>query len=201
MVGFFISVQMKYAISFKQNNHKLLPFKTTKRAFLIIIFVFLFELFLFPTTTVLANTTENNKQGNTDQENILPEMPEIPEITEEEPKIIENNLPDTEEWRTIRSGYYTITAYNSEVGQCDNTPCITANGFNLCEHGIEDSVATNALPFGTKIRIPELFGDKVFVVRDRMNKRYTNRFDIWMKNKIDAKKFGLRVAKIEILEP
>jgi len=43
--------------------------------------------------------------------------------------------------------------------------------------------------------------DGVYVVMDKMNKRYTNRFDIWMKNKNDAKKFGLKVTKIEILEP
>jgi 3D (Asp-Asp-Asp) domain-containing protein len=94
-----------------------------------------------------------------------------------------------------------MTAYNSEAAQCDSSPCITANGFNLCEHGIEDSVAANFLKFGTKIRIPELFGDKVFIVRDRMNSRYQNRVDIWMKEKQDALNFGIKYAKIEILEP
>ncbi|PLX21495.1 hypothetical protein C0584_02390 [Candidatus Parcubacteria bacterium] len=96
--------------------------------------------------------------------------------------------------------YTTITAYNSLEGQTDSTPCITANGFDVCKHATEDTVAANFLKFGTKIRIPELFGDRVFVVRDRMNKRYTNRIDVWMINKEDAKKLGKRLAKIEVLE-
>ncbi len=84
----------------------------------------------------------------------------------------------------------TVTAYNSEVGQCDSTPCITANGFNVCEHGIEDVIATNILPFGTKVMFPELFGDKIFTVQDRMNAKYTYRADIWMINHSDAIQFG-----------
>lgn len=94
----------------------------------------------------------------------------------------------------------TVTAYNSEPGQTDDTPCFTANNFNLCEHGIEDSVAINSLPFGTKLRIPEVFGDRVFVVRDRTNARYRNRLDIWMKERSDAIKFGIQRLDIEILK-
>src|SRR3989339_658118 len=55
-----------------------------------------------------------------------------------------------------------ITAYSSTVDQCDSTPCITANGYNLCENNKENVIATNFLPFGTKIRIPKQFGDRVF---------------------------------------
>ena len=86
------------------------------------------------------------------------------------------------------------------AGQSDATPCITANGFNLCKHGIEDSIAANFLKFGTKVRIPDLFGDRVFVVRDRMNRRYTDRVDIWMKSYDNARDFGLKYAKIEVLQ-
>jgi 3D (Asp-Asp-Asp) domain-containing protein len=94
----------------------------------------------------------------------------------------------------------SLTAYNSEPGQTDNDPCTTANGFNLCKHGLEDSVAANFLPFGTKIMIPSLFGDRIFVVRDRMNKRFSNRVDVWMLKRGDAIKFGVRQAQIVILE-
>lgn len=93
-----------------------------------------------------------------------------------------------------------MTAYNSEVAQTDDTPCITANGFNVCEHGIEDTIAANFLPMGTKVRIPDLFGDRIFIVRDRMNARYPDRVDIWMKHRTDAINFGVKVAKIEVLE-
>jgi 3D (Asp-Asp-Asp) domain-containing protein len=94
---------------------------------------------------------------------------------------------------------YVITAYNSDVAQCDSTPCITANGFNVCQHGIEDTVAANFLPMGTQIRIPALFGNRIFVVRDRMAKRHQARVDVWMKEYHDAKQFGVRTATIEIV--
>lgn len=102
--------------------------------------------------------------------------------------------------KVIRTSVHPMTAYNSEPGQTDNSPCITANGFNVCEHGIEDTIAANFLKFGTKVMIPELFGDRVFIVRDRMNKRYTDRVDIWMKDYDDAIKFGLRTATIQVIE-
>ncbi|OGF27868.1 hypothetical protein A2477_01575 [Candidatus Falkowbacteria bacterium RIFOXYC2_FULL_47_12] len=96
-------------------------------------------------------------------------------------------------------GVRTITSYNSEAGQTDDSPCITANGFNVCEHGIEDTIAANFLKFGTKVRMPALFGDRVFMVRDRMNERYSDRVDVWMVNKADSKAFGVRRAEIQVL--
>jgi 3D (Asp-Asp-Asp) domain-containing protein len=94
-----------------------------------------------------------------------------------------------------------LTAYNSEVGQTDDSPCLTANGFNVCKNGKEDTVAVNGMKFGTRVRFPELFGERVFVVRDRMNSRYdSGRADVWMISKADAKKFGVKVAKMEVLE-
>ncbi len=160
------------------------------------IFVLIFEVFLFPAPTFAAN----NADGSTTSvnEDIL--------LTDKKGMIsdeaaFENNLPANIDTKIKGTTYRTITAYNSEVGQCDSTPCITANGFNVCEYGIEDTIAANWLKFGTKVRIPELFGDRVFVVRDRMNKKHADRVDVWMKEKIDAKKFGVKLAKIEILEP
>ena len=110
-------------------------------------------------------------------------------------------MPENDVWQAKHMSDHTITAYNSEVGQCDDSPCITANNFNVCDHGIEDTIAANFLTFGTKVRIPELFGDRVFIVRDRMNKRYPSRVDIWMLEKQSAIQFGIRYMKIEVLEP
>ena len=111
-----------------------------------------------------------------------------------------NTFPELEENEVKNTLRFTITAYNSEVGQCDATPCITANGFDLCKHGVEDSIATNDLPFGTKVKIPDYFGDRVFVVRDRMNKRYSDRIDVWMLEKKEARTFGVKHATIQVLE-
>jgi len=98
-----------------------------------------------------------------------------------------------------RSFYTTVTAYSSTVEQTDSTPCITANGFNLCEHDRENVVAANSLPFGAKIRIPEYFGKRIFTVQDRMHHRFSNRIDVWMKERDDALEFGRRNLKIEIV--
>jgi 3D (Asp-Asp-Asp) domain-containing protein len=113
-----------------------------------------------------------------------------------------NRLPAIpgREIKVIRESSHTITAYNSEAAQTDDSPCITANGFNVCQHGEEDTIAANFLPFGAKVKIPELFGDRVFVVRDRMNKRHASRVDIWMKDRQSAVKFGVKIAKIQVIE-
>ena len=112
---------------------------------------------------------------------------------------IQGKLPEIGERKPYRKIKVTITAYNSLPAQTDSTPCITANGFNVCEHGLEDTIAANFLPFGTKVRIPELFGDRIFIVRDRMNPRYSyGRLDVWMKGYGVAKKFGVKYTDIEI---
>ena len=88
----------------------------------------------------------------------------------------------------------TATAYNSEVGQCDDTPFITASGTTV-RPGV---IAANFLPIGTLIKIPEYFGDQVFTVEDRMNPRYDKRIDIWMAEHSDARAFGVKSVAIEI---
>ena len=99
-----------------------------------------------------------------------------------------------------REMYVPSTAYSSTVDQCDSTPCITADGYNVCAAGKENVLAANFLPFGTKVMIPELFGDRVFTVHDRMNSRYTYRVDVWMISRADAIQYGLKTIKIQIVE-
>lgn len=90
-----------------------------------------------------------------------------------------------------------VTAYSSTPDQTDSTPFITASGKPVAEN----IVANNMLPFGTKIRIPELYGDKVFIVGDRMNKRMGDyRFDLWMTSRSLALNFGVKTTEVEILE-
>ena len=90
----------------------------------------------------------------------------------------------------------TVTAYSSSPDETDDTPFITAANTRTRD-GV---VATNAFPFGTKMRIPDHFGDKEFVVEDRMHRRYPNRLDVWFPTKAQALQFGIREAKIEIVE-
>ncbi len=93
-----------------------------------------------------------------------------------------------------------ISAYNAVPEQTDDTPCITANGFNLCEAEEENVVAANFIKLGARIKIPELYGDKEFIVVDRMNPRYTYKVDIWKKEIATAKKFGIQIARIEVYD-
>ena len=169
----------------KMRNHwRIVPLKLAKKLATSLIFILLFEFSLVP-APVSANGNSNDGFFG---------------LASAEEEV--NNLPVNEDkdLKVTRSSYHPMTAYNSEPGQTDDSPCITANGFDVCKHGKEDTIAANFLKFGTKVRIPELFGDRVFVVRDRMNSRYTDRIDVWMVNRSDALKFGKRVAKIEIVE-
>lgn len=84
----------------------------------------------------------------------------------------------------------SMTAYNSLPEQTDSNPFETAMG-TTTRHGI---VAMNGIPLGTYIKIPELYGDEIFIVEDRMNARYTNRVDVWMENYSDARQFGVKSA-------
>jgi 3D (Asp-Asp-Asp) domain-containing protein len=104
-----------------------------------------------------------------------------------------NRLPETK----IMKVY--VTAYSSTVAETDDTPCIAASGYNLCEHDFENVVACNFLPFGSKIRFPALDPDKVYTVVDRMHERFNSRIDIWKKSTDDAKHFGVKYLTVEIL--
>lgn len=87
------------------------------------------------------------------------------------------------------------TAYSSTHDQTDSTPFITASG----THVREGVIAANFLPIGTVVKIPELFGDKTFVVEDRMHSRYFYQIDIWFPTRGEAKEFGIKKIKIEIV--
>ncbi len=88
-----------------------------------------------------------------------------------------------------------VTAYSSSEDETDSTPFITASGTRVRD-GV---VASNFFGFGTKVRIPRLFGDKVFVIEDRMHERYQDRIDIWMPSKWHALRFGKQIAEVEIV--
>ncbi|MBU4204979.1 3D domain-containing protein [Patescibacteria group bacterium] len=89
-----------------------------------------------------------------------------------------------------------ITAYSSTIAETDSTPFITASGA-MVEDGI---VANNLLPFGSRIRVPELYGNKIFIVEDRMSLKKGNyHLDIWFSDTGEAKKFGSELAYVEIL--
>jgi 3D (Asp-Asp-Asp) domain-containing protein len=89
-----------------------------------------------------------------------------------------------------------VTAYSSSVNETDDTPFITASG----ERVRDGIVAANFLPFGTRIRIPEVFGNKIFVVKDRMATKHAEKVDIWFETKELAKTFGKKKLIVEVLD-
>jgi len=96
-----------------------------------------------------------------------------------------------------RIGYFKITGYSSSYDETDDDPWITASN-SFVREGI---VASNDLPFGTKIRIPSLFGDKILIVEDRLNERFKGVIDVWFPTKEEALNFGVHEeVLVEILE-
>ena len=87
------------------------------------------------------------------------------------------------------------TAYSSTFDQTDSTPFITASGTRVRD-GI---VACNFLRFGTRVRFPQLYGDKIFIVEDRMARKNSHKIDIWFASRNQAKQFGIKQVKIEVL--
>jgi len=126
--------------------------------------------------------------------NLINNSPEIRRnlflITGKDSLMSVNALPQQKTIRTV------LTAYSSTPDQTDDTPFITASNTNVRD-GV---VASNFLAFGTKVQIPEIFGDKVFTVEDRMAKKHSDKIDIWFPERQLAKKFGIQEANVIILD-
>lgn len=99
--------------------------------------------------------------------------------------------------RTVRRNVWaTVTAYSSTRDQTDASPFITASG----THVHSGTIAWNAVPIGTEVRIPSIYGDKIFVVEDRLNAGATAfHLDIWMTSREEALQWGAQILKIEVL--
>lgn len=204
-------------------REEIVPLSSRQNLILLIIIACIFQFVLFYTPALAdeavnqaksqANNIENNliindsvsKEATINSEAAELTTPIIANSTSEAPTTASSTpetpiISPTPAIKVLKTSTHVITAYNSEVAQTDDDPCTTANGFNVCLHGVEDTIAANFLKFGTKVQIPELFGDRVFVVRDRMNKKHPNRVDVWMKEKHEAIHFGVKVAKIQVIE-
>lgn len=105
-------------------------------------------------------------------------------------------LPIAKDRDGVSVRYMQVSAYTSRVQETDSTPFITASNTRVRD-GV---VASNQLPIGTRLKMPELYGDKVFIVEDRMNTRYKNNVDIWMDDLSAARKFGRKTVKIVIFK-
>ena len=108
-----------------------------------------------------------------------------------------NNQPYKVKSETIR----VVTAYNvGDPRQTDDTPCISANGENICRalaNG-EMRCAANFVPLGSRLHVDKI---GVCIVTDRMNRRYRNRVDIAMRKDEyhKALRFGRQKLHVKIL--
>ncbi len=116
--------------------------------------------------------------------------------------IIANNLVEVSETSAgkpvcpeLQKRLVVITAYSSSVEETDSSPFITASG-SYVRDGI---IAANFLPIGTQVKIPALYGDKIFIVEDRMARKNSHKVDIWMPSKSQALQFGVKRAEIIVL--
>mgnify|MGYP001610072804 CR=1 FL=1 len=104
------------------------------------------------------------------------------------------SFPDSPLREPRRLQKVVVTFYSSTIDQTDDTPFITANGTRV-RYGI---AAANFLSFGTRIKIPDIFGEEVFVVHDRMNQRFGNRVDIWVATREEAIERGVHYTTVEV---
>jgi len=213
-IGFFVcqnnsllfNFSLKIAMeALKKNSKRIISPKQARNIVFTVLVALFFSFSLFHLPALAADSMIENQQPDApelfyfDAEKSTNELNYSPFVSHTA-KAVSFHLPQNNDWEVISTSFRVITAYNSEAAQCDSSPCITANGFNLCTYGVEDSIAANFLPFGTKVRIPDLFGQRVFLVRDRMHTRYSDRIDVWMVDKQEAIRFGVKVAKIEVLD-
>ena len=146
-----------------------------------------------PETFSSEHETQQNIDKNlvTIQKNTLMSMANPLAVQRPKAKLIQELEP-----RVKHRIKMTITAYSSTYCQTDSTPFITASN-SWVRWGV---VANNFFPFGTRIRIPEYFGDKIFDIEDRMHWRKSNEHvDIWFPVKQQAINFGITKTYVEIL--
>jgi len=113
------------------------------------------------------------------------------------PWLFHKNQEFIVESETIR----VVTAYNAgDPRQTDDTPCISANGENLCKALAigKKRCAANFVPLGSKLYVDKI---GVCLVTDRTNKRYRNRVDIAMQKDEykKARRFGRQKLNVKIL--
>lgn len=110
-----------------------------------------------------------------------------------------NNSPLKETNRKIYK--VACTAYNPVPTQTDSTPRTTSIGTKVKENYTiavsQDLLKKKIVKYGDTIYVYEL--GKIYSVEDCLNKRYSNRLDIFMESKKEARKFGLRIVHFSVL--
>ena len=112
------------------------------------------------------------------------------------------SLVEQEKPVKVETIYREFTAYNAgDPFQCDNTPCISASGDNICTLLAQGQIifASNEFPIGTKLYVD---GIGEGTVLDRMNSRFKTRIDVAMQahEKPRAIAFGIQTLSVKIIK-
>ena len=129
------------------------------------------------------------KQGS-----FLAQAPDFEELAVSQAALLPIAAPKGPD-HVVRTVAVVVTAYSSTTWQTDDSPFITASGTNVRE-GV---VAANFLPIGTRIKLPDLYGDRIFVVEDRMHPRQKYVVDIWFPSYSEALNFGAKFTNIQVI--
>lgn len=98
----------------------------------------------------------------------------------------------------------TATAYNSLAYQTNSNPNITAFGDTLKPGlryiAVSRDLIDSGLVYNTEVKIQGF--DSLFLVKDKMNRRWRKRIDIYMGNNVKkARQWGKRKVNIEYCLP
>ena len=86
-----------------------------------------------------------------------------------------------------------VSAYTASEDETDSRPWEMASGKTV----YDGAVANNCLKFGTKVVINEM----MYVVEDRMNKRYgCDHYDILVESKGEAREFGRQHLSVIVIQ-
>jgi 3D (Asp-Asp-Asp) domain-containing protein len=155
---------------------------------------------IFPAifSLLLTFTVGSSPENEADFETVLSQNLESSQVlTVQNNSLFAVSSPFNPEPEAVKQIKVVITAYSSTPWETDDSPYLTAAG-TWVRDGI---IANNYLPFGSKVRIPELYGDRIFVVEDRMNSRIGYyHVDIWFPSYQEALNFGSKRTYIEVLE-
>jgi 3D (Asp-Asp-Asp) domain-containing protein len=150
---------------------------------------------------------------------VVLEPPVAPEPVAETPDVVETTIAETPEV-TLAAEVPTYmlksTAYNSEVGQTDSNPTITATGATTAFGVIAVSPdMLGSIPYGSLVRLKDLgsyrsgrgegkFQDvldsqDLFIVEDTMHPRKVEQIDVWFADRSEALSWGVRKVELEVV--
>lgn len=106
------------------------------------------------------------------------------------------DISNSFEWKTLE---VTATAYNSLAYQTSSNPHITAFGDSLKPGlryiAVSRDLLKNGLGHNTLVKVEGLEG--TYLVKDKMNRRWRNRIDVYMGTDVKAaKQWGRRKVNI-----